>query len=87
MFDAEQRALQAQLAYYSVPWVVDRPPPGAGYYLVTVSLDIHDNGERTYSRRIERWDGSAWCTKGAYARVDAWWFMPQAWQPIGGDDS
>jgi hypothetical protein len=83
MFDQQSRDLQAQLAWLTPPWVpmADRPPPGPGYYLVTVSIDVHDDGELRYSVRLDRWDGQRWPEQGGYVTIEAWHPLPVAWSP------
>jgi hypothetical protein len=83
MHDAEAYALARQLEWYAAPWVAmaDRHPPGPGHYWVTVSRDVHDDGERTYSSRIDHWNGVMWDTAGGYSTVEAWCVMPQPWTP------
>jgi hypothetical protein len=53
------------------PWITDRPPPGPGFYLVSV-----DHSEGLSSTRLERWDGAGWPLLGGYCTVKGWMFVP-----------
>lgn len=79
MFDRLAAELEAHMRWLTPPWIHDRDPPGEGFYLVTVSVDIFDDGKLSRSVRLERWDGKTWATLGGYAQPEAWYFLPTPW--------
>lgn len=70
-----------ELSLYRVNWITNRTPETPGRYLVTESIDIHDDGNRTYLPNILRWDGKAWLA-GGYVTVEAWAYAPEVWRPV-----
>ncbi|HXE08329.1 MAG TPA: hypothetical protein VN612_10555 [Acidobacteriaceae bacterium] len=52
-------------------------PPEPGFYLVTVEVDIFDDGNVSRSVRMERWDGERFPLMGGYATFVAWMPLPR----------
>lgn len=85
MHSGYQYAHERELLWRQVPWIVDRPPPGPGYYMVTVS--VNDDGEKTrFVRLKERWDGERWLA-GGYVTVDAWYWDVQPFDGVARERS
>lgn len=83
MFEQQRESWLRELYWRQPNWVHDRPPPGPGWYSITVSTDIHDDGCKAYSvRPREHWDGERWVNQGAYIRVEAWCWEIRPWDGI-----
>jgi len=85
MFDTYRSMHELEMLQRQIPWVPmsDRPPPGPGWYSITVSTDIHDDGCKAYSvRPREHWDGERWVNQGAYVRVEAWCWEIRPWDGV-----
>lgn len=75
LHDQITRELQYQLAWRKVPWITDKDPPQPGRYLVSLSIDVHDDGNLSRFVNMARWDGT-W-NVGGYVTVEGWYWEPE----------
>src|SRR5689334_2383465 len=57
------------------PWRIG-PPPEPGFYLVTIAIDVHDDGNESRVVRLEHWNGERYTSIGGYSRAVAWMRLP-----------
>ena len=50
-------------------------PPAPGHYLVTVEVNVFDDGKTSRSVNLARWDGE-WKNLGGYVRPISWSHVP-----------
>lgn len=85
MFAQREAEHLRELYWRSPNWVPlsDRKPPGPGWYALTVSTDIQDDGKRSYSvRPREFWDGERWTNQGGYVKPEAWTWEVRPWSGV-----